>query len=182
MTDEEIIGLYFARDERAISETKVRFGKLLRGVAYGILRNCESAEECENDVYFRAWNSIPPAKPKYLRAYLCKIARSAALDKYDSEHALKRGETSPLEEIENALKSSVGAEDRLAERELTELINDFLAALDKKSRVIFVRRYWFADDIEQIALRLNMSQGAVKTRLSRTVKKLGEKLAENDYH
>ena len=180
MTDEEILDLYFSRSEAAISETRRNYGRLIRSTACGILRNNESAEECENDTYLRAWNSIPPARPQKLRAYLCKIARSAAFDRYDRAHAQKRGSACPLEELEEFIGVG-GAEDRLAERELTEHINAFLGGLEKKSRIIFLRRYWFWDEIPEISERLDMSGSAVKTRLSRTLKKLRKYLADNGY-
>lgn len=181
MTDEEIIDLFFSRSESAISETQKRYGRLIRSVALGILRNNESAEECENDTYLRAWNNIPPTRPHDLCAYLCRISRSAAFDRYARDHALKRGSACPLEELENVLSASGGAEDRLAERELTELLNGFLGSLDKKSRVVFLRRYWFWDDTAEIAQRLGATESAVKTRLSRTMKKLRDFLGRNGY-
>ncbi len=181
MTDEEILDLYFSRSEAAISETQRLYGRLIRSVARGILRSDEAAEECENDTYLRAWNNIPPTRPQKLRAYLCRIARGLAFDRYDRDHAQKRGSACPLDELEQVLSAAGGAEDSLAERELTELLNGFLASLDRKSRVIFLRRYWFWDDVPEIALRMEMSESAVKTRLSRTMKKLRQKLNENGY-
>lgn len=181
MTDEEILDLYFSRSEAAISETRQSYGRLIRSTACGILRNNEAAEECENDTYLRAWNSIPPAKPQKLRAYLCKIARSAAFDRYDRDHAQKRGSACPLGELEELIISADGAEDSLAERELTEHINAFLGGLEKKSRIIFLRRYWFWDEISEISERMGMSESAVKTRLSRTLKKLRKYLSDNGY-
>ncbi len=179
--DDEILELYFARDEAAISRTKTQYGKLINSVAYGILHSAEDAEECENDVYMRIWNSIPPSRPARFKAYLCKIARGVALDRYDYRHAQKRGETLPLDELEGCLKSTVNAEDRLSEQELSELLNSFLKAQDYNTRVIFLRRFWFSDSVKDIAKRFHVSESMVKSRISRTLKKLHKYLNEQGY-
>lgn len=179
--DEEIIEKLFSRDESAVSEIRTTYGRLINSVAYGILRSREDAEECENEVYMRAWSGIPPARPNSLSAYLCKIARSAALDRYRHEHAAKRGETLPIEELENCIRSDSSAEDRHSERELTALLNRFLKAQDYNTRVIFLRRFWFSDSISEIAKRLHVSESMVKSRISRTLKKLREFLANEGY-
>ncbi len=181
MYDEDILTLFFQRDEKALSETRTRYGRLILSVADGILRNREESEECENEVYLRAWNSIPPARPQHLSAYLCKIARGVALDRWDYNHAAKRGEALPIEELEEFLRCGESAEDRLSESELTALLNSFLKAQDYNTRVIFLRRFWFSDSIAEIAKRLHVSQSMVKTRISRTLKKLREFLRENGY-
>lgn len=179
--DEKIIRLYLERSESAISETKSLYGRLIYSVAYGILHSAEDAEECESEVYLRAWNSIPPSCPQQLSAYLCRIARGVALDRYRQEHAAKRGEALPIEEPENVLKSSESAEDRLSEKELTELLNSFLKAQDYNTRVIFLRRYWFSDSCREIAKRLHVSESMVKSRISRTLGKLREYLISKGY-
>lgn len=181
LNDEEIIKRFFRRDESAISEIKTLYGRLIYSVAYGILRSAEDAEECENEVYMRAWSGIPPASPQSLPAYLCKIARSTALDRYRHEHAAKRGEALPIEELENCLRSDQSAEDRQSERELTALLNRFLKSQDYNTRVIFLRRFWFSDNISEIAKRLHVSESMVKSRISRTLKKLREYLAAEGY-
>lgn len=179
MNDEDLLTMYFERDEKALSETRARYGRLIRSVAFGILRSSEDAEECENDVYLRAWNSIPPARPNHLSAYLCKISRGVAIDRWNYLHAAKRGEALPLEELEEALKGTENAEDRFSENRLTELLNSFLKAQDYTTRVIFLRRFWFCDSIADTAKLLHVSQSMVKTRISRTLKKLREYLREN---
>ncbi len=179
--DDEILELYFARDEAAISRTKTQYGKLINSVAYGILRSAEDAEECENDVYMRVWNSIPPSRPARFKAYLCKITRGLALDRYDYQHAQKRGEALPLDDLENSLKSALNAEDRLSEQELSGLLNSFLKKQDYDTRVIFLRRFWFSDSIKETARRLHVSESMVKSRISRTLKKLRKFLNEQGY-
>lgn len=181
MQDDEILSLFEARDEKALAEIRAQYGALIKSVSYGILRSREDAEECENEVYLRAWNSIPPARPARLSAFLCRIARNVSLDRYDYNHASKRGETLPLEELETALKGTAAADDRLSENELSRLMSEFLKKQDYNSRVIFMRRFWFSDSIAEISRRMHISQGAVKTRISRTLKKLREYLVQQGY-
>lgn len=181
MNDEEIIKLFEARDENGISAAGERYGKLLRSVARGILRSEQDAEECESEALLRAWNSIPPARPERLCAYLCRIARRLALDRYDYNNAAKRsGESLPLDELAEYIGSGNAAE-RLSENELTRLLNGFLMAQDRDTRVIFMRRYWFGDTTAETAKRLHVSQSMVKSRLSRTLKKLREYLRKEGY-
>ena len=181
MTDEELIGLYYSRDEAAIAQTRTHYGRLMRSVAYGILRNAEDAEECENDAYLRAWNSIPPARPKSMCGYMARLARCAALDRYSYNNAAKRGEALPLDELEGCIRDVSSAEDRFTERELTQLLNRFLKAQDYNTRVIFMRRYWLSENIGEIAKTLHVSQSMVKSRISRTLKKLREFLRAEGY-
>lgn len=182
MQDEQILELYYARDEAAIAETRSAYGKLIRSVAFGILHSAEDAEECESETYLKAWNSIPPASPQKLAAYLCCIARRLALDRYDYNNASKRGIGIALEELEGCIRSAYGAEDRLSESELSARLNGFLRSLDYNSRVIFLRRYWFGDSIADIAKKLHTREGTVKSRLSRTLKRLKDFLAEEGYN
>lgn len=181
MTDEQIVKLYLDRDETALVETRTMYGKLLQSVAFNILHNKQDAEECENETCLRAWNSIPPNKPQRLCAYLCKIARRLALDKYDYNHAAKRGTALPLEELSECLASAGCAEDRLTETAFAEIINGFLAKSDRDTRVIFMQRFWFGYSIAEIAQKLNASESKVKTRISRTLKKLREHLRKEGY-
>lgn len=181
LNDEEIIELLFSRDESAVSKIKALYGRLIYSVAYGVLRSAEDAEECENEVYMRAWSGIPPANPRSLSAYLCKIARCTALDKYRRGHCAKRGEALPIEDLENCIRSDSSAEDRYSEQELTALLNRFLKSQDYNTRVIFLRRFWFSDSISEISKRLHVSESMVKSRISRTLKKLREYLKSQGY-
>ena len=182
MNDETIIELYFARDESAIAETKASYGKLLRSIAYGILASAQDAEECENEACLRAWNSIPPARPQRLSAYLCQIARRLAFDRYDYRSAAKRGPSVALEELENVLSADISAEDRFSENQLAALLKAFLHEQDHDTRVIFLRRYWFCETTREIAKRFNVSESMVKSRLSRTKKRLREFLKKEGYN
>ena len=180
--DEEIIDMLNRRDERGISAMRESYGRLLKSLAYGILRNEQDAEECESEALLRAWNSIPPEQPELLCAYLCRITRRLALDRYDYNHAAKRsGETLPVDELAEMIGGSSDAADRLGEKELTRLLNEFLSKQDRITRVIFMRRYWFGDTIAQTAGMLRASESMVKSRISRTLKRLREFLRKEGY-
>lgn len=182
MTDNEIISMLEARNESGLTAARERYGKLLRSVARGILHSEQDAEECESETLLRAWNSIPPAKPERLCAYLCRIARRLALDRVDYNKALKRSaETLPIDELADSISGSGDAADRLSERELTELLNGFLRSQDRTTRIIFMRRYWFGDPTAEIARLLHVSESMVKSRISRTLKKLREYLRKEGY-
>ena len=182
MNDEQITELLFARDESGIAALRESYGRLLKSVAYGVLRSEQDAEECESETLLRAWNSIPPARPQRLAAYLCRIARRLALDRYDYNRAAKRsGEVLPIDELAEYIGGSSGAEDRLTENELTRLLNEFLRAQDYNTRVIFMRRFWFGDTTKEIEKRLHASESMVKSRISRTLKRLREYLRKEGY-
>lgn len=182
MNDAEIVGLLTERSEKGLTAARESYGKLLRGIAYGILRSEQDAEECESETLLRAWNSIPPAKPEHLCAYLCRIARRLALDRLRYAGAARRsGEALPIDELEEAIAGSMDAGDRLSEKELTRLLNQFLGSQDKLTRVIFMRRYWFGDTVRETAQRLHVSESMVKSRISRTLKRLREYLRKEGY-
>ncbi len=181
MTEHEIVQLYLSRDEAAITETKTAYGRLLQSIAYNILHNTQDAEECENETCLKAWNSIPPNKPQKLCAYLCKIARRLALDRYDYNNAAKRSGSISLDELEECISSACTAEDRLSSVTLAEHLNKFLASRDYNTRVIFMRRFWFGDSIADIAKNLHASESMVKSRISRTLKQLREFLKKEGY-
>lgn len=182
MTDKEIVGLYLSRDESAISETKTAYGRLLQSIAFNILHNTQDAEECENEACLKAWNSIPPNKPQRLCAYLCKVARRLALDRYDYNTAAKRSGSIPLDELEDCIASVCTAEDRLTAVALGELLNKFLEQHDRDTRVIFMRRFWFGESIAEIAQHLHATESMVKSRISRTLKKLKTFLEKEGYN
>ncbi len=182
MNDEQITELLFARDESGIAALRESYGRLLKSVAYGVLRSEQDAEECESETLLRAWNSIPPARPQRLAAYLCRIARRLALDRYDYNRAAKRsGEVLPIDELAEYIGGSSDAEDLLTENELTRLMNEFLRGQDYNTRVIFMRRFWFGDTTKEIAKRLHASESMVKSRISRTLKRLREYLRKEGY-
>jgi RNA polymerase sigma-70 factor (ECF subfamily) len=173
MEDTQIIALYWNRDEHAISETAEKYGRYCHSVAYGILQNNEDSEECVNDTYTGAWNSIPPHKPENFPAYVCRIGRNVSLKRCRRNTAAKRNTVYEvaLEELENSL-SGLTLEEIWSARELGRAIDRFLDTLDRQTRVIFVRRYWFADSVKEIAVLMGMSENNISVRLSRTRSRL----------
>lgn len=174
MDDKQIIALFFERSEQAIDELDKKYGSICTQISYNILKNEEDAKECVNDAYLGAWNTIPPQNPNPLLAYICKIVRNLSIKKYYANTAKKRNSyyDVALHELENCLSSSLSLEDLFAEKELTKILNDFLKELDKESRVMFVRRYFYSDSISEIASRFDISKHNATVRLSRIRNKL----------
>lgn len=176
MDDNAIIELYFARDERALRETSDKYGALCLSVANNILGCHEDAEETVNDAYLAAWNSIPPARPNSLRAFVCSIARNAALKRFEYNTAKKRSPSALLSfsELEEILTDGADIPDTsdISAEELGGLIESFLKTQSADARCVFVRRYWFFDPIADIAKKYSFSESKVKTLLSRTRGKL----------
>jgi RNA polymerase sigma-70 factor (ECF subfamily) len=169
MEDKRIIEMYWQRDEQALVLTRRKYGAYCHAIALQILHNREDADECENDTYLTAWNKIPPDKPCYLGAYLSKITRFLALDRYQKANAKKRGgETTPLEELYDCLPSRETVEGQLEEGALKEAINRFLRGLPAEKRCVFIKRYFHMASIKEIARDYHMSEGKVKTVLHRT--------------
>lgn len=168
MDDKQIIRLFFERSEQAITELSQKYGDLCMKIARSILNDPQDAEECVNDAWLGAWNSIPPQSPDPLRAYICRIVRNHALKKYRANTALKRGnqfEVS-LSELEDCIPDN-SLDEQLAVNELSAQINAFLAELSRDDRVMFVKRYWFAETITEIADGFGISESNASVRLSR---------------
>lgn len=181
MEDSKIIERYFQRDETAISDTKECYGERLRAVAFRILQNKQDAEECENDTYLKAWESIPPHRPRYFFAYLAKICRNTALHILEKLNAEKRQAvmvelTAELSECLPDQKST----ETVSTRELGEIISTFLETISQENRIIFVRRYFLTESVSEIALALGVSQSKVKSSLFRTRNKLREALTKEE--
>lgn len=184
MEDAQIIELYFKRSERAIAETAQKYGRLCRSIAMNILGNFSDAEECENDTYVAAWNAIPPTRPNIFSAFLSRITRNIALNKYEYNRAKKRNNEFDLilSELEECVSSGETVEDIYAAGEAAEVIDDYLAGLKRETRVIFVRRYWYSDSVRDIAKRLRISESKVKTTLFRTRRELKKYLEQRGIH
>lgn len=179
MEDKEIIQLYWDRQEQAIRETEAKYGGKLNALAYRIVNTHEDSQECVNDTYFTAWNTMPPQWPEFLFAYLAKICRNASLGRLDWLNAAKRKAEVVTLTREMELCIPDRSQDRHLEgKELGELLNRFLGTISRENRMIFLRRYWFADSIQEIAGRYGMSQSKVKTSLHRTRTKLSAFLAK----
>lgn len=183
MEDSKIIELFFARAEQAIKELSTKYGTACNGIARNILKNELDAEECVNDTYLAAWNTIPPQKPDPLRAYIFRIARNIAITRYHANTSTKRNShyDIALEELESCLAAANTVEEELAASELSKQIDRFLATLDEESQMLFVRRYWYSDKISDIAERFHTSSNNVSVRLSRIRSKLKLYLQKEGY-
>ena len=178
LEDSKIIELFFARVEQAIVELSAKYGIVCKRIARNILKNDLDAEECVNDTYLAAWNTIPPQKPDPLRTYIFRIVRNIAIAKYHANTSEKRNSyyDVALEELENCLAASVTVEQEISAKELSQEIDSFLDTLDRDNRVMFVRRYWYSDSISDLAEMFQTSNNNVSVRLSRTREKLKKHL------
>ena len=170
MNDSDIVALYFRRDQRAVSETDLKYGRFCLAVAWNILRDHEDSEECVNDTYMETWNAIPPVRPRSLKAFVGRLTRNNALNRYERNAAQKRGGGEvPL--CLDELAECVSGRDDLAGlddyRHLVTCINNFLSLLKKEQRIIFVRRYWYESSVQEIAEDYGLTQSKVKVTLSR---------------
>ena len=168
MEDRQIVELYLKRSERAILESKSKYGKLCNQIAFNILRCKEDAEECENDTYLKAWDTIPPKEPQPLSPYLCKIVRNLALHKYEYYTARKRNKNLELafSELEECLPNTNEIDSHYKEGELGQAIDRFLRGTDRDSRRIFILRYWSAASVKEIASRLAICESKVSLPFS----------------
>ena len=179
MTDAEIIALYWSRNEDAIAQTDLVYGRKLHTLADRIVQNFEDAQECVSDTYLKTWDTIPPQRPNYFFAYLAKICRNFALGVLDWKNAAKRkGEVVALTTEMEACIPDPQHDRKLEGEELGKILNLFLESLSYESRVIFLRRYWYLDTVAEIADGLGITQSKVKTQLHRTRGKLHAFLAK----
>ena len=177
MEDTDIVSLYLSRDQSALSATDSRYGSKLKRISLGITGDRRDAEECVNDVYLTAWNTIPPQIPERLFSYLCEITRRVSLSRYRYNTAEKRGEkTLCIDELSEVIEDTKDNTDGLS-----DILNEFLSDLDRRSRYIFMRRYYYADDIPTIAKQTGLGKNAISARLMRLRKKLAEKLQKEGY-
>ena len=184
MDDKIIITLYNARNEKAIEETSLKYGKFCYAIAYNILTDKQDSEECLNDTWLGAWNSIPPNQPQSLKYYLAGIVRNLSLKRFRSKHRQKRNEDNVsfvIDEIEQITRDTVSVEDEVGARELAQVINLFLRSLGARERCVFLRRYYFVENISEIAQRANMTENNVTVTLARTRKKLRAFLIKEGY-
>lgn len=184
MDDTKILDLYFARNEQAIRETERKYGAYCFSLAKAILENDGDAEEAVNDTYFKTWNVIPPNRPKVLKLFLAKITRNLSFSRWRSLSAQKRGGGEMalvLEELESCIPSPVTVEDSIHAKELAAAIRTFLDTISPREQDIFLRRYFFVEESEAIALRYGMKQASVLRSLSRTRAKLKQYLIKEGY-
>lgn len=184
MEDSLIVQLYWDRAQEAIPATLEKYGNYCGAIAWNILGSREDAEECVNDTWLRAWNSMPPHKPSLLSAFLGKITRNLAFDRFSFLRAEKRGGgelPAVLEELGECVSGTGDVERAVDEWELARAIDDFLAALPPAKRDVFIRRYWYTEPISAIGRRYGMQDGAVSMTLSRLRQKLRIHLMERGF-
>lgn len=181
MDDCKIVDLYWARDERAISESDTKYGRMLGSIAFSLLSSREDAEECVNDTYLDAWETMPPSRPSYLGAFLSKIIRRISIDRYRHTHREKRGGIENLtSELTECIPSGSSVDDEYEQKRLSEALNRFLYSHEQEKRVIFIRRYFYSQSVAEISLALKISPSKVKTTLFRMRQSLQEMLSEEE--
>ena len=180
MDDSKIVDLYWARSDSAIAETAKKFGAYCRTIAYNVLQNPEDSDECVNDTYMRAWNSMPDKRPSALAPYLGRITRNLALSRVTDKNRLKRGGGEvalALDELDECIAAKGGVEAAFDEKELSHAIDTFLRTLPERECSIFLRRYWYVDSVQDIAARYALRENTAKSILFRTREKLRRYLA-----
>lgn len=184
MEDQQIVALYWAREDGAIRETAAKYGGYCHSIAYNILHSREDSEECVNDTYMEAWNAMPPHCPSVLSTFLGKITRRLSIDRWRSKNRIKRGGGEvilALEELEECVAGSGDVARELEQKELAQAINAFLDTLPAVERRIFLSRYWYMDPIRDIALRQGFSRSKVTSMLHRLRAKLRQQLEKEGY-
>ncbi|WP_434311730.1 RNA polymerase sigma factor [Hominifimenecus sp. rT4P-3] len=184
MEDDQIVKLYWMREENAIQETNAKYGAYCFSIANHILSNVQDSEECVNDTWMRAWNSMPPKRPDRLRLFLARITRNLSFDCYKAKTAKKRGEgeiAAALEELGDCISSPFDVEGETLARELAECVNRFLHTLPPRECDVFLQRYFYVESVAEIGEFYDLKPGNVLTILSRTRKKLKEYLEKEGY-
>ena len=184
MDDDRIVALYWSRSEAAITETAAKYGSYLRSISFSILGSREDAQECVNDTYHDAWNTMPPHRPSVLSAFLGKITRRISIDRWRKRNAEKRGGGElplALEELEACVSGSGSVEDEVQRKELEQLLDRFLDALPVTERRVFLRRYWYLDSVQSIARQFGFSRSKTASMLHPTRAKLRALLEKEGY-
>lgn len=184
MRDQEIIALYWGRDETAIQATHQKYGNYLFTIAYHILSSREDAEESLNDAYLTVWNTIPPERPRHLPAFLSTIVRQRAIDVYRTRNRQKRRDSQyalSLEELSDCVSSSGSPEEAVDQRLLAEAISRYLKTVSRDARDVFLGRYYFMDPIQEIAKYCGFSPSKTKSILYRTRQGLKQYLTEEGF-
>jgi len=183
MEDNRIVDMYWQRNESAVAETASKYGKYLHNISYHILMNAEDAEECVNETYNDAWQSMPPHRPSILSTFLGKITRRISIDLCRKYSAEKRGRgviAIALDELEECVSGTGDVETEVELLELQRKLNDFLLELPKVDRQVFMCRYWYMDSVSDIAKHFACSESKIKSMLYRTRTKLRTMLEKED--
>ena len=171
MEDNQIVDLYWARSEKAISETSNKYGHYCYYIAYNILHSKEDSEECVNDTYLNAWNAMPDQRPNILSAFLGRITRNLSLQRWEKYTAQKRGAGQvplALDELQDCIPATDKTDHIIDDLMLADLLNRFLASLTAEKRIIFMRRYWYLCPVAEIASDFAISESKVKMSLLRS--------------
>lgn len=175
LRDEEIVKLFFDRDEDALRQTEKQYGKLIYRICRSVLNDRLDSEECVNTVYVRLWGSIPPEEPSSLKAYVIRVSRFVALDKYRTEHRKKRitsDMTESLDDLSLFLNDGYSGEKEIVYKETAKQINDFIRSKPKREQSVFVKRYFYSLPVAKIAEEDGLSGSQVKRMLSKAKKEL----------
>ena len=181
-SDEEIVSLFWSRDERALVLANRLYGRLVYHLCFNVLGDREESEECQNEVWLALWNAIPPARPAFLQGFLIKLTRRTAIDRLRICRAAKRVPselTVSTEELYHDLKNAPSAEEEFEQKRLSQLISGFLKTLPARKRYVFMDRYYMAEPVEQIAKTLGITPSAVYKELAAIKKDLKKHLEEN---
>lgn len=183
MEDEEIVKLYCQGSESAISESERKYGAAIKKLSLGITDSMEDAAECLNDTLLTAWKTVPQVKPAHLGSYLFKIARNLSLDKLRKQSTAKRQGSMAvaLSELEDCIPSVSNSIQAVEGNELSEVINEWLSALDKEKRQIFMRRYFLMEPVEVLSKKLGVKKNTAASTLRRLRKYLKKYLEEKGY-
>lgn len=184
MDDSWIVKMYWDRNQDAIPATSEKYGAYCTTIARNILESEEDVEECVNDTWLGAWNSMPPHRPNLLSAFLGKITRNLSFNRHKRNGAEKRGGGElplVLEELGECVSGRESVEGEVDRKELLEAINGFLARQSPQNRAIFVCRYWYADRVKDIAARFGMTENHVSVTLTRLRRRLLECLTKGGF-
>lgn len=184
MNDNHIVDLYWIRDADAIKESCEKYGGFCFSIANNILHNKEDSEECVNDTWLKAWNSIPPIRPQCLRMFLARITRNLSFDCYRTKSAKKRGLGEfdlVLDELSECVSSDSDVASEYEYKELCLFIQRFVNNLSDKDKTVFLRRYFFADSVADISAMLGLSENNIMVNLCRTRKKLKQYLQKEGF-
>ena len=184
MDDEQILELYWQRDEAAIAHTEEKYGSYCMAIASRILAYREDAEECVNDTWLKAWTSIPPNRPKRFRLFLARLTRNLAINRYQEQNAKKRGSGEigfVLDELAECLADESSVEDEVISGELRDCIRRFADDLPDREAKLFIGRYFYLESIAELAGRLNITQNNASVTLGRIRGKLKMRLIKEGF-
>lgn len=184
MEDQDIIGLFWRRDQQALRETQQKYGAYCTAVARNILVSPEDSQECVQDALLRLWDTIPPQRPRCLRAYLGRITRNLAVNRLRAMTAQRRGggiQHLPLEELGDLVSGQGDPLSELEKQQLADSISGFLRQLPPEKRRLFLLRYWYAESLNQVAAETGLTQDKVRNDLFRLRKKLKKHLEKEGF-